>query len=399
MANIKIVLDTRRSKSDGTFNIIFRITHFKKIYTLNSGISVKEVHWNTQNLVIEKQHPNSNLLNSKIYKDFYKIQEVLIKLGDEFSIQSVRLLFEGKSLSRDETFKIFADRLINQMMSTNRIGNALVYQTAVKKFINFSGEKIRFEQIDYNLLEQFTQQLTVEGLKQNSISNYFRTIRAIYNKAIKQKNVERSFYPFHDITVKTETTIKRGVSKEDIFKLKTLHVIDNTTAWKSLNYFLLSFYLIGISFTDLAYLKPENIIDGRLVYKRKKTHKNYSVKIHPDASLIFKRMHNENNNYLLPILQNDIPEDSLKSKRIIQQTIKTTNKYLKRLSKEANLNSIVTTYVARHSFATIAKKLGYSNEIIAEALGHQYGNKTTNIYLDNFDREVVDAMHQEVIEL
>jgi integrase len=102
-------------------------------------------------------------------------------------------------------------------------------------------------------------------------------------------------------------------------------------------------------------------------------------------------------NYLLPIIPNNVPEDSLRAKRTIQQCIKTTNKYLKQLSVEVGLSCPVTTYSSRHSFATIAKRKGYSNELIAEALGHEYGNKITNIYLDTFDTDVLDDMHKRVI--
>ena len=235
-------------------------------------------------------------------------------------------------------------------------------------------------------------------MKQNSIHNYFRTIRAIYNKAIKHKVVDRSFYPFHDITVKSESTPKRAITKEDLIKLTTNPITINTPLWKALKYFLLSYYLIGISFTDLAFLKQENIVEGRVVYRRRKTHKIYSVKLFPAVEKLLSELKDENSSYLLPILPNNVLQNSLKAKRIIQQWIKTTNKYLKRLSEQAEINGTITTYVSRHTFATTAKRFGYSNELIAEALGHEHGNKITNIYLDSFDREVVDAMHQRVIE-
>jgi site-specific recombinase XerD len=155
--------------------------------------------------------------------------------------------------------------------------------------------------------------------------------------------------------------------------------------------------LIGLSFTDLAYLTKKNIQDGRVVYRRRKTHKNYSIKLYPKAAVILNELHQKGDKYLLPILPNEVIEDSLKAKQTIHQWIKTTNKYLKRLGMEVGIEASLTTYVARHTFATTAKKLGYSNELIAEALGHEYGNKITNIYLDSFDKEVVDEMHRRVI--
>lgn len=99
----------------------------------------------------------------------------------------------------------------------------------------------------------------------------------------------------------------------------------------------------------------------------------------------------------MPVLLNHTEEDSLESKKLISQWIKTTNKYLNRIiSKDENIINL-TTYVGMHTWATSAKKLGYSNELITEALGHQYGNRITNIYLDNFEQEVVDEMHKRVI--
>jgi len=398
MANIKTLLDLRRAKSDGTFNIIFRIIDFKKVYTINSGVALPQNYWDERKGQVAKEYPNAKLLNIKLSKHFFKIEQAVLSLDDEFSIEKLKAMLSGKPQDEaPETFQVFADKIIQQMMEANRVGNALVYQTAVNRLIAYCGKDVSFEEVNYKLLDQFSHHLTTSGLKINSVSNYFRSIRAIYNKAIKMKVVDRSFYPFHDISIKSEKTAKRAILKDDITKLLQIHVEKNSTCWRSLNYFMLSFLLRGISFTDLAYLKHSNIIDGRIEYKRRKTHKNYSVKLLPEAEMLFQQFEVVGSKYLLPILSNDAVEDSLKTKKVIRQFIKTTNKYLKRLSVEVGLDSPVTTYTSRHSFGTIAKRLGYSNEMIAESLGHEYGNKITNIYLDSFETKVIDEMHQHVI--
>jgi integrase len=278
-----------------------------------------------------------------------------------------------------------------------RTGNAIVYQTAVNRLIAFSSDDIALNKIDYKLLTGFIHRLKLEGLKTNSISNYLRSIRAIYNKAIKHKIVDRSLYPFYDISIKSQGTAKRAISKADVTKLISLHLEENSQSQKALNYFLLSFYLRGISFTDMAYLKRSNLINGRIHYVRRKTHKLYSIKLFAPADDIINNLHQIDQNYLLPVLPDSIVENSLEAKKTIKQWIKTTNKYLKRLSLEINCEISITTYCSRHSFATIAKHLGYSNELIAEALGHEHGNKITNIYLDAFDEDKLDAMHYDVI--
>tara|TARA_R110001606_G_scaffold364204_1_gene518558 strand:- start:10736 stop:11944 length:1209 start_codon:yes stop_codon:yes gene_type:complete len=400
MASLKLLLDTRRVKSDGTFNVIFRITHLRKVYTINSGISLKELFWNDQSSEVLKEHPNSKLINLKLNKDYFLIQDAILRLEDEFTIEKVRNLFKGeKPINEITTFKVLADKLISQMFESKRTGNAIVYQTAVNRFLNFYGkEDIQFNKITYSLLEEFIHALKVQGLKVNSISNYLRSIRAIYNRAIKEKVIERSEYPFYDIKIAVEKTQKRALSNTDILKLKNSIVKENSAPWEAKNYFFLSYYLIGISFTDLAYLKLDNIVDGRIVYKRRKTHKNYSIKLFPESEVIFKSLKSNNSQYLLNIITPDIPEDGLEAKKRISQWIKTTNKYLKQISDKENIKGTTTTYVARHSFATRAKKLGYSIELISEALGHELSNnKITNTYLDSFDKDVIDAMHYKVI--
>jgi len=399
MVNLKALLDTRRQKSDGSFNIIFRITHNRKVYTLNSGFQITELHWNDKRNEIDKSHPNSSLLNIRILQQYFKIQQAILQLEDDFSMEKLRFMIDDNPKKQlNTTFKSFAEQLITQMMEVGRTGNALVYQTAVNRFISYCNNRdVCFSEIDYTLLDKFSHHLIRSGLKQNSISNYFRSIRAIYNRAIKAKIVDRSNYPFHDFSIKSEKTAKRAISKDDITKLKQLNLEVNSTAERSLKCFLLSFYLRGISFTDLAYLKQSNIIDGRVVYKRRKTHKNYSIKLFPEAQVMFEQLHVDGSDYLLPILPNNTQEDSIETKKVIRQYIKTTNKYLKRMSEQVGLCSPVTTYTSRHSFGTIAKRLGYSNELIAEALGHEYGNKITNIYLDSFDTNVLDEMHKHVI--
>lgn len=399
MANIKTLLDLRRAKSDGTFNIIFRITDHKKVYTINSGVALEVHYWDEKKGHVGKIHPNAKLLNIKLSKHYFKIEQAVLSLDDEFSIEKLKAILSGKPIDEaPETFQVFSNRIIQQMIEANRLGNAMVYQTAVNRLISYCGKDVAFPEVNYKLLDQFSHHLTTSGLKINSVSNYFRSIRAIYNKAIKMKVVDRSFYPFHDISIKSEKTAKRAILKDDIAKLLQIHVERNSTCWRSLNYFMLSFFLRGISFTDLAYLKHSNIIDGRIEYKRRKTHKNYSVKLFPEAVSIINQMYAPGSDYLLPIIPNGVTEDSVRAKRIIQQCIKTTNKYLKRLSAECGLLNSAQTYSSRHGFATIAKRMGYSNELVAESLGHEYGNKITNIYLDTFDTDVLDSMHQHVIQ-
>ncbi len=403
MVQLKIILDTRRKKSDGSYPIMFRVTNSKQVNYLSFGFSIEEQEWDDKNKCISSSHPNSQSLNISLSKKFYEIQKAVLALeeNDCFSISALKqALIPQKNkvyLKKEVTFLEFSNQVIEHLIIEERIGNAIVYQTAVNRIIGFCNNKlVKFEDINYTFLDAFKRELTLQGAKVNTVGNYLRSIRAIYNKAIKAKIVDRSYYPFSEIQIKSAKTAKRAISIHDLQRLHSFHLILNSKMWHARNYFLLSFYMIGISFTDLVYLKAENIIKGRVVFRRRKTHKEYTIKVLPQAQNILDYYQKEWNIYLLPVLPNKVQQDSVQAKKYIHQWIKTTNKYLKRLGSDLELDSPLTTYVARHTWATTAKRLGYSNEIIAEALGHEYGNAVTNIYLDKFDQDIIDKVNMDV---
>ena len=285
------------------------------------------------------------------------------------------------------------------MIDVKRTGNALVYQTAVNRVMVFcNNQSLTIEQIDYTFLDDFKRRLIQDGAKVNTIGNYFRSLRAIYNKAIKAKLVERSLYPFIDITIKTERTAKRALDIQDIIRIYNSKYENDSPKWHARNYFFLSFSLRGMSFIDLAYLTKNNIEKGRIVYKRQKTGSELNIKLVPLAISILHYYQGSNSKHLLPIFPSTIDIGGVEAKAISRQWIKTTNKWLKCIASDCQVDANLTTYVTRHSWATIAKRLGYSNELIAECLGHQYGNKITNTYLDSFDQYVIEEANQRVIQ-
>ncbi len=405
MVYYKLILDTKRIKKDGLYTIVVRVTHNKNNTTISTGTRVRQEHWDSASQLITKSSPNFQKLNQSVSEAFLKIQKIIHELDDnnEFSFASLKERLDEKvkpfKINTNITFSEYSTQIINELFAINKVGNALVYQTASNRLIGFAKErKLKFKEIDYTFLESFQHHLISKGVKQNSVSNYLRTIRAIYNRAIKAKIIDRSFYPFTEVPIKSERTAKRAILANDLGRIYNLDIKENSREWQARNYFFLSFSLIGVSFTDLAYLTPSNIVKGRIVYRRRKTRKEYSIKITASAQQIINEYRGRNEKYLLPILPVSVIEDSLIANQKIHQWIKTTNKWMKELAKRCDIHETLTTYVARHSWATTAKRLGYSNELIAEAMGHEYGNKITNIYLDNFEQSVIDDLNEKVID-
>ena len=404
MVYYKLILNDKRSKSDQIYPIVVRVTSNRISTTVSTGLRVHIKEWDAIKAVIKNSHPNCHILNHQLLDFYTKVQRSILKLQDQqdFSFENLKLSLKEQpvqtSIQAKISFNEFAEQIIRELHESNKSGNALVYQASWNRLSNFiKNKRLNFTDIDYTLLEAFKQHLMKDGVKTNTISNYFRTIRALYNRGIKARLVDRSCYPFHDVTIKSERTTKRAVNITDIARLKTIIIKPETSAWHSRNYFMLSISLVGIAFTDLAYLRHKDIQKGRLIYRRRKTHKEYNIKLTPLANSIIQIYKGRSEKYLLPILPSTTVEDSLTAHKIIKQCIKTTNKYLKRIATELEIDEL-TTYVARHTWATTAKRLGFSNELIAEALGHEYGNKITNIYLDAFEQSIVDEVNDKVLE-
>jgi integrase/recombinase XerD len=349
MVYYKITLNDKRQTQDEIYSIVVRITSNKKNTTFTTGVRVKKKYWDDKQRSIKSTEANYLELNNKINTYFNRLQKAVLKLEDEnrFSFENLRIELIEKQLPPKqvlkERFDIFAVSVIKELHELNKAGNALVYQTAWNRFHSYMKNKpFTFNDIDYNCLEGFKKHLILQNASVNTISNYLRTLRAIYNRGIKARLVDRATYPFQDIKIKSERTSKRAVKLTDIARLKELDLSHGETAWHSRNYFLLSISLIGISFTDLAYLKPSNIVKGRLIYRRRKTHKEYNIMLTPISKTILKHYQGSSSKYLLPVLPVSIIEDSVKAHALIKQFIKTTNKYLRRMATELKIDELTT---------------------------------------------------------
>ncbi|MGV3686451.1 MAG: phage integrase SAM-like domain-containing protein [Daejeonella sp.] len=396
MVQLRVVLDARTQKTDGTSTIYYRITDKRKVTYISTGLSLEPRYWDESRGMVKKAYANAVTFNTSLSKRFMEVQKAIIELEDEglFSIDSLKEKLNPKI--EKQSFRSFTEMVIAEMFGRNQTGNALIYQTALNSLSQYKPSKgLMFTDITATLIESYEEHLLRKGCKINTISNYLRTIRAIYNKAIKAKVVDRRYYPFLEKSIRTERTAKRAFTKDVIKKIERLELTNKRMA-DARDYYILSFYLIGMNFTDMAYLTRNNIVDGRIEYRRRKTGTDYSIKILDPVRDRFDDYCSQPRKYLLPILPDNIIEGSLEGKKLIHQFIKTTNKYLKRISTQLELSKPCTTYTVRHSWGTIAKRMGYSKELISEALGHQQGNQITETYLDSFDRDVIDDVNSKV---
>lgn len=399
MATVKVILDTRIQKKDKTYAVKLRFTLGKKSFYKPINIHLLKKYWDSDLCRVKKSQPNYKEYNIVIQQKLLDIQQLLLQLENsnpKYSLQDIKEVLKPTKATTDDVFS-FSYKLIEQQNKAGRTGNAISYKQAVDKLsqqVNYA--PIKFKDITYKLLTNWETDMRADGLKVNTIACYYRAIRAIFNIAIKEGVADVADYPFTKYKIKTERTVQRTLTKEQIQQIEQLDLPPNSQLDRARDFFLLSFYLIGINFRDLAYLQKSNLRDGRIIYQRKKTKKIYSVKIQPKAQIILDK-YKTGNDYLLPIIninRTDVEEQVKQIKSFLKNM---NNRGLKPIGKTIGLEDNLTTYYARYSWANIARKLGYSKDLIAEALGHEYGNKVTGIYLDQYDLDVIDEANAKVI--
>lgn len=400
MATLKLTIDGKRSYSDGRVPIIFRLTHNTKSTRIEAGVKIYKQEWDTVKRRINRTHPEYKQLNLMLGKRLLELEKMLLEVS--FSrvnpnIKQLKEILLNGNKSAKVLFSDFAFKEIANLRSQDRYGNAQAYETATNRLIAFAGKEITLDRINYTLISDFDNYLLNEGISKNTVAVYMREIRALLNKAIKKQLVDRNLYPFNDYSIKTEKTISRAITKQDIQKIEEIELQVGTELWHSRNIFFLIFNLIGISFIDLALLKQSSIQGERIIYKRRKGGKIYSIKMNEEVKRILGIYKKNDSKYLVSHFRlDDIPKN--KEREEIALRLQTCNKFLKKIGKTLELPITLTTYVARYSWANIAKSLGYPKDQIAEALGHSYGNQITGIYLDNYGSEVIDEMNGKVTE-
>ena len=288
-------------------------------------------------------------------------------------------------------FSTFIDHILKYLKDGNRYKTAAILKTAKSSFLRFrNGQDVLLNKIDNNLILRYEAFLKKSGLMKNTISCYMRALRSAYNQAVKRGLITQK-NPFINIFTRNDKTVKRAMNEYIITKLKNMDLTSHKELEFARNMFMFSFYMRGISFIDMANLRKRNVRNGYIIYSRSKTRQILTVKLEPCMREIISRYEMQTvDDYLLPIFS--FQNLNCPSK------LRTYNKRLKRISAMLELDKSLSSYVARHTWATIAFRKGISVEIISEGLGHE-NETTTRIYLASLGQSIIDKANAEVIRL
>lgn len=293
-------------------------------------------------------------------------------------------------------FQEFTNLLIQKADNEGRYSTVNAYQCAMRNYLKFTEKPTQtFEEMSQKEMKSYEQSLLKKGRKLNTISLYFRMIRAICNQAFEQKvTLVNPADFFHNIFMTNEMTAKRAISPSIIGQLVNANFDDHPQLRFSRDLFLLSFYLRGIPFVDMAHLRKVDMQHNTIVYFRQKTKKRLYITVEDCALKIIQRYAGQckDSAYLLPII-NEVGEEGYKQYR---SALRLYNKHLNQISKLLNLGVTLTSYVARHSWATTAQDTNVPIAVISTSMGHA-SEKMTRVYLDSFENKTLSDANKKVI--
>lgn len=397
MATISFYLDTRATGWDKPAPLKISIRHRNKATFIPTGISLLPEQWDdvTRKVV---NHPNRMTYNNALARRILDVESEVLRLSEQGILSFMKMAELRAAIMQMldpqpeiDTTKLFVARFRRFIERKDNERTREIYEATLSRIYAYDKrcELLTFEDVDKAWLTQFDKFLARTSPSVNARSIHLRNIRAVFNDAIDDEITHN--YPFRKFKIKRAPTAKRSLSVEALRELFDYPVEEHQR--KYLDIFKLSFFLIGINIGDLCKLKRIN--GGRIDYERAKTHRLYSVKVEPEALAIIEQY--KGKAWLLdPLDRYDNYKQYARRLNGALQAIGEVEIGKQGAKTIRPLYDNITTYWARHSWATIAASLDIPKETIAAALGHG-GNTVTDIYID-FDQRKVDDANRRVID-
>lgn len=398
MASIKVKFrPSTVADKEGT--VYFQIIHGRKVRQLLSGYHLLPSEWDNHRSMVNTH--NSNIrrpliltIRQSILNDTRRLSKIVSKFDNAgLAYTADDIIDEFNRHSSQYTLFRFMETLIDSLKQNGNIRTSETYKATLNSFRKFRQDKdIMLDSITPDIMEAYEAWHKSHGVTPNTISFYTRILRAVYNRAIEQEIIE-SRNPFRHVYTGVEKTVKRALPLPIIKKINTLDLSLAPSLDFARDMFMLSFYLRGMSFIDMAYLRKADLCNGHVSYRRRKTGQLLFIEWTSDMQLILDKYPENESEYLLPIIR----VRSEKERTIYRNVSCKINRNLRQVASMLNLNLRLTMYVARHSWASAAKTIGIPLSVISEGMGHDC-ESTTRIYLASLDTTVVDKANARILK-
>lgn len=394
---VAVILYKSKVLKNGEHPIMVRVNKNGRKY-VSLGISCPANLWDFEKNTPKRTHPNKKFIQELIKHKKLAYDNKILK-SPQIGASAEKIIEAVENERIDKQFFPFLDELIDR----HKKGNADVYRDTRRQLKKFKpNSTLLLTDIDQRFLNKYEAYLRGLEMKETSISVYFRTLRAVLKSAVKEKLLKEDDYPFNEFKVSkfNTTTQKRAITKEEMKKIGALPIPPESPLYIAQKYFLFSYYGQGMNFRDMALLKWKNVIDDRVFYQRAKTDGFLQFKLLPPAQAIidFYRPQTpyDGEDYVFPILDKHVYITETQINNRSDKVLKQVNKGVKELAKMVGINGKITTYVARHTYATVLKRNHVDTSVISEAMGHANAD-TTKIYLKSFANEVIDEANEHLL--
>lgn len=400
MATVKTKFRASASETkEGT--LFYQVIHNRVARQIHIGYKLYPQEWDAENKEIifppdtgEARRSYLVSLKTAVQEDTKRLRSIVSHLdrsGNTYTAEDV--VAKYRSPTDNHCFLSFSRNLVGQLKQIGKQCTADTYTTAINSFARFRNERdVPLDDVDSDLMTAYETYLKASSICPNSISFYMRNLRAIYNRAV-DKGLTVQHYPFKHVYTGIDKTVKRAVPLNVIRQIRDLDLSLYPLMDYTRDIFMFSFYTRGMSFIDMAFLKKKDLQNGILSYRRHKTNQQLFIKWEKPMQELINKYDTSGTPYLLPIIKNCDKDE----RRQYKSEAHRVNRNLKKIGRQLGLVIPLTTYVARHGWASIAKSKNIPIATISEAMGHD-SETTTHIYLASLDTSVVDKANSLILK-
>lgn len=360
--------------------IYYQIIHDRKVRQCSTPYRAFPKEWQTR-------------FREETRRDVERLTRIVRRMESRGTVLSADDIVEEFKLyrSRYSLFR-FMESVIMNLKECGKIRTAETYTATLQSFSQFRrGRDLMLDEITPDIIQAYEAYLRVRGAVPNTTSFYMRILRAVYNRAEESEAIEQR-NPFRHVYTGTERTVKRAIPIAAISRIKNLELPRGSKMDFARDMFMLSFYLRGMSFVDMAFLRKKDRADNHVTYRRRKTGQRLDIAWTKEMQSIVEKYPPNPTQYLLPILTNPLSDERI----AYRNRASCINRQLKTIARMTNLKIPLTLYCARHSWASAARTKGIPVSIISEGMGHD-SEATTQIYLASLETSVIDRANALII--
>ena len=398
MASIKVKFRPS-TVADHEGTIYYQIIHERKVRQLLSDYKVFSSEWDESRSMVtttQKSERKSFILSirERIRWDVERLTKIERKLGaNGLSYTADDVIDEFNRYAREYSLFNFMESIIAKLKQNGKVRTSETYKSTLNSFKKFrQDEDIVLDCLTSEIMVAYEAWHHKRGVAPNTISFYTRILRAVYNRAVEDDIIENR-NPFRKVYTGVDKTVKRALPLTVIKKIKALDLSLNASLDFARDMFLMSFYLRGMSFIDMAFLKKTDLKNGYVTYRRRKTGQQLIIEWTKEMQMILDKYHENESDYLLPIIRNPGTNERCTYRNVGYNI----NHNLKNIAGMVGVTIPLTLYVARHSWASAAKAKGIPLSVISEGMGHD-SETTTQIYLASLDTSVVDKANSLILK-